>query len=219
MAQNADNTPIKYRHNLGKILPECYRMLQNVNNRCSAEQVSTRTHVRLNRSGRTGPAEQVPAEQASGRTGPAEQVSGRTGPAEQVRPNRSGRTGVRPNRRPAEQVRPNRSGRTGPAEQVRPNRSGRTGVRPNRSAFRKSQKMNFQEVWDSCAQNRTSEISKRALSGIPGLLFAEQNVGNLKHYTFRNSATSVRRTRRRKSQKNGLSGNGELPEPEPEPLH
>ena len=32
-------------------------------------------------------------------------------------------------------------------------------------------------------------------------MFAEQNVGNLKNYTFRHSATPVRRTRRRKSQK------------------
>ena len=41
-------------------------------------------------------------------------------------------------------------------------------------------KMDFQEFWDSCAQNKTSEISTNALSGILGLLCAEQDVGNLK---------------------------------------
>ena len=45
----------------------------------------------------------------------------------------------------------------------------------------KSQKMHFQEFWDSCAQNKTSEISTNALSGILGLLGAEQDVGNLKN--------------------------------------
>ena len=61
--------------------------------------------------------------------------------------------------------------------------------------------MHFQEFWDSCAQNKTSEISKNALSGSLGLLGAEQDVGNLKNYTSRNSATPVRRLKRRKSQK------------------
>ena len=95
-----------------------------------------------------------------------------------------------------------------------------------RTRRRKSQKMDFQEFWDSCAQNRTSEISKTALSGILGLLCAEQDVGNLKNCTvrhsgtpvrrtrrrnlkkrtFRNSGTPLRRTRRRKSQKHALSG-------------
>ena len=41
--------------------------------------------------------------------------------------------------------------------------------------------MHVQEFWDSCAQNKTSEISKKC--------------------TSRNSGTPVRRTRRRKSQK------------------
>ena len=49
-----------------------------------------------------------------------------------------------------------------------------------------------QEFWDSCAQ-KTSEISETALSGIMGLLCAEQNVGNLKHCTFINTGTPVRR--------------------------
>ena len=43
-----------------------------------------------------------------------------------------------------------------------------------------SQETDFQEFWDPCAQNKTSEISKNELSGIMGLLCAEQNVGTLK---------------------------------------
>ena len=69
-----------------------------------------------------------------------------------------------------------------------------------RTRCRKTQNMHFQEFWDSCAQNKTSEISKTALSGIQGLLCEEQSVGNLKKWTFRDSRTPVRRTRRRKSQ-------------------
>ena len=49
-----------------------------------------------------------------------------------------------------------------------------------------SQKSDLQEFWDSFAQNKTSEISTFGLSGI--------------------FATSVRRTRRRKSQQHALSG-------------
>ena len=65
-----------------------------------------------------------------------------------------------------------------------------------------SQETDFQEFWDSCAQNKTSEISKNALSGIRGLLCAEQNVGNLKFST--NVLLGIlglleRRTKRRKS--------------------
>ena len=41
--------------------------------------------------------------------------------------------------------------------------------------------MHFQEFWDSCAQNKTSEISKTTLPGILLLLRADQNVGNLKN--------------------------------------
>ena len=47
-----------------------------------------------------------------------------------------------------------------------------------RTRRRKSQKMSFQEFWDSCAQNKTSDISKNGLSGILALLCAEQDVGN-----------------------------------------
>ena len=61
-------------------------------------------------------------------------------------------------------------------------------------------KTDSQGFWDSCAQNKTSKISKKRLSGIMGLLCAEQSVGNLKECTFRNSGTPVRRTKRRKSQ-------------------
>ena len=60
-------------------------------------------------------------------------------------------------------------------------------------------KTDFQEFWDSCAQYKTSEISKNGPSGILGLLCADQGVRNLKKCTFRNSGTPVRRTKRRKS--------------------
>ena len=62
-----------------------------------------------------------------------------------------------------------------------------SGTPLRRTRRRKSQKMRFQEFWDSCAQNKTSEISKHALSGIMGLLCAEQDLGNFKKCTFRNS--------------------------------
>ena len=96
-----------------------------------------------------------------------------------------------------------------------------SGTPVRRTRRRKSPKMDFQEFWDSCAQNKTSEISKRDLSRITGLLSAEKNVGNLKQnalsrtlglpcaeqtvgnlkkMSFRNSGTPVRRTKRRKSQ-------------------
>ena len=72
-------------------------------------------------------------------------------------------------------------------------RNSRTPVR--RTRRRKSKKMHCQEFWDSCAQNKTSKITKttlsgnlelrksqkNALSGNLGLLCAEQNVGNFKN--------------------------------------
>ena len=61
--------------------------------------------------------------------------------------------------------------------------------------------MQVWDFWDSWAQNKTSEISKNALSGIMGLVCAEHDVGNLKKCTFCNSGTPVRRAERRKSQK------------------
>ena len=57
--------------------------------------------------------------------------------------------------------------------------------------------MHFQEFWDFCAQNKTSEISKHGLSGILGLLCAEQDGGSLNKCTFRKSGPPVRRTKRR----------------------
>ena len=84
--------------------------------------------------------------------------------------------------------------------------SKNSGAPGRRTRRRKSQKMYFPEFWDSRAQNKTSEISKNALSGILGLLGAEQDVGNLKKCTFRASGTPVRRTRRRKSQKMHFQG-------------
>ena len=55
-----------------------------------------------------------------------------------------------------------------------------------------SSKNDFQEFWDSCDQKNTSEISKHGLTGILGLLCAEQDVGNLTKCTFRNSGTLLR---------------------------
>ena len=72
------------------------------------------------------------------------------------------------------------------------------GTPVRRAKRRKSQRMHFQDFWDSRAQDRTSEISKHALSRILGLLCAEQNVRNLNTCTFSNSGTSVRKPKRRK---------------------
>ena len=63
-------------------------------------------------------------------------------------------------------------------------------------------KMDFEEFWDSCAQNNTSEISNIALSIFLGLLCAEQHARNLNKCTFRNYETPVRGTKRRKSKAN-----------------
>ena len=73
-------------------------------------------------------------------------------------------------------------------------------ARVRRTKRRKYQQIDFQELWDSCAQDKTSKISKHALSGILGLLCAEQDVGNLKKCTVKNSGTPARRTQRRISQ-------------------
>ena len=75
------------------------------------------------------------------------------------------------------------------------------GAPVRRTTLRKSRKMHFHNLWDSCEQNKTSEISKNGLSGIMGLLCAEQNVETLKTLPFKNSGTPVRRTKRRKSQR------------------
>ena len=58
---------------------------------------------------------------------------------------------------------------------------GNSGTLVRRTKRRKSKRMRFQEFWDSCAGNKTSEISNKC--------------------TFRNSGTPVRRTKRRKAQK------------------
>ena len=71
---------------------------------------------------------------------------------------------------------------------------------------RQLQTLHFQDFCDSCAQNKTSEISTTALSGIQGFLRAEQHVGNLSKCIFRNPWTPVCRTKRRKSQKHALLG-------------
>ena len=65
------------------------------------------------------------------------------------------------------------------------------------------------KFWDSCAQNKTSETSKNALSGCMALLCAEQNVGNLKNALSRILGLRCRTTRR-KSQTNAHSGFLEL---------
>ena len=61
--------------------------------------------------------------------------------------------------------------------------------------------MHFQEFWDSCAQKKTSEISKNVLSGIMGILCAEQHVENIKKCMFINSGILARSIQRRKSSK------------------
>ena len=58
------------------------------------------------------------------------------------------------------------------------------GAPVRRTRRRKSQQMDFQEVCDSCALNKTSYISNNALSEFLGLLCAEQNVGNRKKNTL-----------------------------------
>ena len=45
----------------------------------------------------------------------------------------------------------------------------KSGTPVCRARRRKSQKIDFQEFWDSCAQNKTSEISKNALSRTLGI--------------------------------------------------
>ena len=97
-----------------------------------------------------------------------------------------------------------------------------SGTPVRRTRRRTSRKMHFQEFWESCVQNKTSEIRKRTfknsgtpvrrtkkkteisnngLSGFPGHLCAGQIVGNLNKWTFMISGTPVRWTKRRTSQK------------------
>ena len=79
-----------------------------------------------------------------------------------------------------------------------------SGTPVRRTRRRKSQQMHVLEFWDSCAQNKTSEISNKCTSrnsGTPGRRTKQQNVRNIKQCTFRSSGTPVRRTKRRKSKK------------------
>ena len=80
-----------------------------------------------------------------------------------------------------------------------------SGTPGRRTRRRKSQKMHFPEFWDSCAQNKTSEISTNALSGIMGLLGAEQDVGNLKQMHFQEIWESCAQNKPSEISKNGLS--------------
>ena len=81
-----------------------------------------------------------------------------------------------------------------------------SGAPVRRTRRRKSQNMHFQEFWDSCAQNRTSEISNIALSRILGLLCAEQDVTNLKKIHFQEFRVSCAQNRTSEISKNALSG-------------
>ena len=76
-----------------------------------------------------------------------------------------------------------------------------------RTQRQKSLKMRFQEFWGSCAQNKTSEISKTALSGILGLLGAEQDVGNLKKMHVQEFWDSCAQNKTSEISKSALSGN------------
>ena len=78
---------------------------------------------------------------------------------------------------------------------------GNSGTPVRRTRRRKSQQMHFQKLWESCAHEKNVGISNDVLSGILGFLCAEQNRENFKKWTFRNSGTPVRRTKRRTSHK------------------
>ena len=81
-----------------------------------------------------------------------------------------------------------------------------SGTPVRRTRRRKSQKMDFQEFCDSCAQNKTSEISRNALSGGLGLLCAEQDVGNLKELHFQELRDSCALYRTSEISKTAVSG-------------
>ena len=73
-----------------------------------------------------------------------------------------------------------------------------SGTPVRRTNRRKSKKMHVQEFWDSCAQNKTSEISKNALQKNTGIPARRTRSGKLQKCPFRNKRTPVRRTRRLK---------------------
>ena len=61
--------------------------------------------------------------------------------------------------------------------------------------------MHFQEFWDSCAQNKTSELSKKDFQGFWDSCARNKTSDISKKCPSRKSGTPVRRTRRRKYQK------------------
>ena len=81
-----------------------------------------------------------------------------------------------------------------------------SGTPVRRTRRRKSQEIDFQEFWDSCAQNKTSEVSKNGLSGILGLLCVEQDVGNLKKTDFQEFWDSCAQSKTSEISKTALSG-------------
>ena len=76
-----------------------------------------------------------------------------------------------------------------------------SGTPVRRTKHRKYRNIHFRIFWDSCAQNKTSEISNTALLDILGLLCAQQNARHLNICTFRISGTLARRTKRQKYKK------------------
>ena len=81
-----------------------------------------------------------------------------------------------------------------------------SGTPVRRTKRQKSKNMHFQEFRDSCAQNKTSAISKTALSGILGFLCAEQNVGNLKKMHFQVFWDSCSQNKQSEISRTTLSG-------------
>ena len=64
-----------------------------------------------------------------------------------------------------------------------------------------SQNMDVQDFWDSCAQNKTLEISKKRTFRISGTPVRRTKRRTSQKWTFKNSGTPVRRTKRRKYHK------------------
>ena len=81
-----------------------------------------------------------------------------------------------------------------------------SGTPGRKTERRKSRKLHYQELWDSCAQNKTSEISTNALSGIMGLLGAEQDAGNLNKNHFQEFWDSCAQNKTSEISTNALSG-------------
>ena len=81
-----------------------------------------------------------------------------------------------------------------------------SGAPVRRTRRQKSKQIDVQEFWGSCAQNKTSDISKNGFQELWGSCALDKKGVHLKPCTFRISGTHVRRTERRKSQKYVLSG-------------